>query len=73
MVEKSDRARFVGAPVNKGRAKGWPSLLLNATESGVAREEIKGGLTVFTNKRGTSRVGVGKKQLEINEDLINHF
>ena len=42
----------------KLRHSGWPSVILNATVTQISRKEIKGPLSLFTNRKGKSTLKV---------------
>lgn len=48
--------------------KGWPSVVLNVNTSDIQREHIKGPLSIFMNKSGTSRIGVDGRELIVTPD-----
>ncbi len=52
----------LGAPLSQ---KGWPTVILNVTTSGVHRDNIKGPLSIFTNLAGESIVEADKRRVNI--------
>ncbi|WP_026463087.1 AraC family transcriptional regulator [Adhaeribacter aquaticus] len=50
--------------------EGWPNVILHVKSSGCYRPDIKGGLTLFMNRKGTSLCKVENQTQKIPEDCF---
>src|SRR5687767_10943915 len=49
------------------KEQGWPNVVLNVKSSGCYRPDITGPLSLFMNRKGQSRCGVGQHAVNIPE------